>query len=52
MGGETARIGSLLGDFVAGGMLAGTPMILVGGLQASGAGLDEGGAYVAPLLPR
>jgi hypothetical protein len=50
IGGETRRTASLLGDFVAGGTLAGVPMVLVGGAQASGAAPDDGGAYAAPRI--
>ena len=52
VGGETARVGSLLGELVRAGTLAGRPVLLVGGTQASGSGIDEGAAYSAPILPR
>jgi hypothetical protein len=52
VGGETTRTGSLLGELVRGGSLAGVPMILVGGIQGYGGGPDEGAAYSGPILPR
>ncbi len=43
--GETARRGSLLGELVSAGRAGGASVVLLGGFQASGTGLDEGGLY-------
>ena len=49
-GGETGRSGGRLGEQVAAGMMGDAPVVIMGGYEASGVGLDQGAAYTA-LLP-
>ena len=49
-GGETRRVGGLLGDFLSVGALGGAPVILVGGYDGSGVATDSGALY--PLIVR
>ncbi len=49
--GETDRPDGLLGDAVAAGGLGPRGIVVVGGYQSSGAGLDTGAAYVLELRP-
>ena len=48
-GGETQRAGGLLGRMVDGGLMGDQPVVMVGGYEASGLGLDQGAAYLMKL---
>ena len=47
--GETFRKGGLLGDFVGAGVADGKSVVLMGGFQGSGTGLDEGALHAGAL---
>ncbi len=49
--GETWRPGDRLGEALAAGVLGGRPVLVVGGYDGSGAGVDSGSAYVLTFEP-
>lgn len=53
MGGETPRTGGRMGEWVAAGAGAGGngSLIVVGGYESSGMGIDQGAVYALPLIP-
>jgi hypothetical protein len=51
MGGETWRTGGRFGEALAAGKRGEVPVVLIGGLEASAIGLDEGAAWVLELAP-
>lgn len=51
LGGETSRPGGRIGEAVCAGLVSGTPLIVVGGYNGSGLGLDQGSVYVMPIEP-
>jgi hypothetical protein len=50
-GGETSRVLSRFGEFIAAGVAHGRRWIVVGAPEASGLSIDYGAAYVFPLDP-
>jgi hypothetical protein len=51
IGGETGRTGTLVGEFVHGGSVAGHSVVVVGGTLGAGSGREEGSLYTAVLTP-
>jgi hypothetical protein len=51
LGGETHRPVGRVGEWLAGGMVNGIPVLSVGGFDASGLGMDEGSSYLITLSP-